>query len=71
MIGAFTCSGARDLADFATEIHFGSEPKHANKIPRPKVDVSLVLQANVKVTAQKVHYDVEKMNRERSFGSTR
>ena len=30
--------------------------KHANRIPRPKVGVSLVVQANVKVVAKSLDY---------------
>ena len=46
------------------------ERKHANKIPRPKVGVSSIVQANVKVTAKRLDYYVEITNRERSFGTT-
>jgi len=41
-----------------------SDQKHANRIPRPKVGVSLVVQANVKVTAKRLDYFVEITNRE-------
>jgi len=49
----------------------GPRPKHVNRIPRQKVGVSLVVQANVKVTAKRLDYYVERANRERSFGSNR
>jgi len=52
---------------------FGRRPRlnQANRIPRPKVGVSLVVEANVKVTAKRLDYNVEITNRERSFGSVR
>jgi len=45
--------------------------KHANRIPRPEVGVSLVVKANVKATTKKLDYYVEVTNREWSFCSNR
>jgi len=38
---------------------------------RPKVGVSLVVKANVKITAERLDYYIEIMNCKRSFGSNR
>ena len=37
--------------------------KHANRVPRPKVGVSLVVSANVKVTAKRLDYHIGITNR--------
>jgi len=49
----------------------GQRPKHAIRVPRPIIGVSLVVQANVKVTVKRLDYYIERTNRERSFGSNR
>ena len=39
--------------------------KHADRIPRLKVGVSLVVEVNVKVTTKRLDYYIEITNRER------
>jgi len=61
----------RDLKKYLFTFGRGPRPKHANRIPRPKVGVSLVAQANVKITAKRLDYYDERTNRERLFSSNR
>ena len=65
---------ATEKRDPKTHLSFSvaiCDRKHANRIPRPKVSVSLVIEANVKVTAKRLDYYIGITNREQSFGSNR
>jgi len=67
----FFTTEKRDPQKYLTLSAVICDRKHANGILRPKVDVSLAVQANVKVSAKRLDYYVGITNRKRSFGSNR
>jgi len=61
------CLSVTEKCDLQSLLHLFAVcgRKHANRILRPKVGVSVVVKANVKVTTKRLAYYVGIVNRER------